>query len=248
MKGRCEPARTSEVDQLVADAVEVACGLGHRVNSVPPPASGENVPVGAEDGVKLLVKEQVLLPLVQDPVAGPQAYLASVGSQQPVAEAVNGGDAHAGAGSRDTAGLRRRGESLSQFHRRVPAEGAEHQLIGSGLSQEQQVDRPALDAAGLAGTGSRHYQQRAVGVADDLPLPGVELRAQASDHGCDGHGPPWFPGCLGEDVVRGTGVRLQAMTGISPESLRRDRLLCVRSLPQEFRCPKNWGFPLQGYG
>ena len=131
-----------------------------------------------------------------------------------MAQAVYGGDAHAGGGSRDTTGLRRRGESLSQFHRRVPAEGAEHQLIGSGLSQEQQVDRPALDAAGLAGTGSRHYQQWAVGMADDLPLPGVELRAQASYHRCDGHGSPWFPGWLGEDVVRGTGVRLQAMTGI----------------------------------
>ena len=198
MKGRSEPARTSEVDHLVAGAVEVACSLGHRVDPVPPPAPGENFPVGAEDGVEFLVKEQVLLPLVQDPVTGPQACQASVGSrQQPVAQAVYGGDAHAGGGSRDTTGLRRRGESLSQFHRRVPAEGAEHQLIGSGLSQEQQVDRPALDAAGLAGTGARHYQQWAVGMADDLPLPGVELRVQASYHRCDGHGSPWFPGCLG---------------------------------------------------
>ena len=67
------------VDQLVADAVEIAGGLGRRVNPVPPSTLGDYVPAGAEYGVELLVQQQALFTLVQDLVIRLQPRQFSVG-------------------------------------------------------------------------------------------------------------------------------------------------------------------------
>ena len=69
----------SGVDQLVADAVEIAGGLGRRVNPVPPSTLGDYVPAGAEYGVELLVQQQALFTLVQDLVIRLQPRQFSVG-------------------------------------------------------------------------------------------------------------------------------------------------------------------------
>ena len=66
----------------------------------------------------------------------------------------------------------------------VTAEGAEQQFPGRGLSREQKVDGPELDGLSLARPGARYARQRAVYVADDLPLPGIQLRVQAQNYGC----------------------------------------------------------------
>ena len=91
------PAGTGEdidVDQLVADAVEIAGRLGRRVGAVAPAAFRKYVPVGAEYGLRLLVEQRPLLLLADEREFGTQPHQACAGVQQPVAQAVDGGDLH----------------------------------------------------------------------------------------------------------------------------------------------------------
>ena len=81
--------------------------------------------------------------------------------------------------ARDTAVLGRPQEPLPKPAGRVPAEGAEYQPLGPGFPGEQEVDRPELDAEGLARAGAGYDQQGAVRVGNYLSLIGVQLRVHA---------------------------------------------------------------------
>ena len=96
MKGLSDRTRSSRVNQLVADAVKVSGGLFHGLDSAVPAAPGQGLPVGAEHGVRLLPQQQALFLVVQDLVAGPQPHQGGMRLQEPVAQAVDGGDVYSG--------------------------------------------------------------------------------------------------------------------------------------------------------
>ena len=123
------------------------------VYALTPAATGECVPVRAQYGVKLLLHQQLLLRFVQQPVAGPQPHRAGVGSEYPVAKAVNGAYADPRWVALDAAVPGGTQEPLLKPVGRIPAEGAEHQLAGQALPGEQEVYGPELDADGLARPG-----------------------------------------------------------------------------------------------
>ena len=72
----------------------------------------------------------------------------------------------------------RLGEPLPQLPGGVPAEGAQHDVAGSGLSREQRVQGPQFHAEGLARPGTGYGQQGALRVSNDRSLVGVQLRVQ----------------------------------------------------------------------
>ena len=111
----------------------------------------------------------------------------------------------------------RRGQPVAHLEGGLPGEGAEHDVLRLGPTQQQEVQGPQDDAEGLAGPRTRDHQQRPVEMADDRALALGELRVVLRDGGRDvHHGPP----------LRG---RFACGPGVSPADAR---VLPGRAVPR----------------
>ena len=120
-----------------------------------------------------------------------------MGGQQPVAEAVDGGDAQTG---KVPAVTRRSCDGADAFSHLMgggAGEGAEQQVLGLHLAGEKQIEGSEADADRLAGPGSGQDEQGSVSVGDDGQLLLVERLVQTSNGGRDGHDDTREPGRTG---------------------------------------------------
>ena len=102
-----------------------------------------------------------------------------------MAQAVDGADAHPRKVFPATRFTSCRHELLPQLLRGALVVGAQHQLPGLGISQQQDVHRPERDGQGLAGAGTGHPQGRAVHMGYEFKLarvkPGITARQFGGD-------------------------------------------------------------------
>ena len=205
------------IDELFRDLVEVAARALDGGPARLPAVEKQAVFGRADDLVEVIEDEEELGQIVQRFVAVSERCPVPMPGEHPVAEAVDGRDRQLGevAGMTDLAG--RRGQPVAHLEGGLPGEGAEHDVLRLGLSQQQEVQGPQDDAEGLAGPRTRDHQQRPVEVADDRALALGELRVVLRDGGRDvHHGPP----------LRG---RFACGPGVSPADAR---VLPGRAVPR----------------
>ena len=178
------------IDELFRDLVEVAARALDGGPARLPAVEKQAVLGRADDLVEVIEDEEELGQLVQRLVAVSERRPVPMPGEHPVAEAVDGGDRQLGevAGMTDLAG--RRGQPVAHLEGGLPGEGAEHDVLRLGPSQQQEVQGPQDDAEGLAGPRARDHQQRPVEVADDRALALGELRVVLRDGGRDVHHGP----------------------------------------------------------
>ena len=131
----------------------------------------------------MLEDEEELGQLVERVVAVPELGAVAVLREDAVAEAVDRGDGQLREVAR-VADLARGGrQAVAHLERSLLGEGAEHDLPGLRLLQQQEVQRPEDDAVRLARAGPGDDEKRAIEVADDRSLRFVEVRVMLSNWG-----------------------------------------------------------------
>ena len=141
------------IDELFGDLVEV---VAHPLDSrslARPPVEIATVRLRSDDLLKMLKDEEALGELIQRFIVVSQGCTVPIGSEQAVAQSVNGGDLELGEVSciSNLAGGGR--EAIAELKSSLLREGAEHQLTRRRLAKEEQIQRPQYQTKVLPAPG-----------------------------------------------------------------------------------------------